>query len=173
MFSLAWPKGRAPAWVGGAQVQAFVAAVKARLPGAVMHVVRHVIECRTSSCGGHSHSPTLPTHSGGRGTRPSCQGRVVFNTVVAHPNRALLMQLVRLVERQLGAVWSPSKVGCKVVVVGVASWLHCCCCKPPQTPNCNAIRPQTQAAPLLATSSVAASASTPNPSAARPPPLPA
>ncbi|KAI7845336.1 hypothetical protein COHA_001043, partial [Chlorella ohadii] len=41
MFSLAWPKDRAPAWVGGAQVQAFVAAVKARLPDAVIHVVRH------------------------------------------------------------------------------------------------------------------------------------
>ncbi len=114
MFSLAWPKDRAPASIGGAQVQAFVAAVKARLPGAVMHVVRHVSECTcTSSCGGHAHSRSLLTNGGGSGwsSQPSCQGRVIFNTVVAHPNRALLMQLVRLVERQPGAVWKPSKVG--------------------------------------------------------------
>lgn len=110
MFSLSWPKDRAPASVGSPQVQAFVAALKAYLPGAAVHVVRHVAECTcTTTCGNRIRS--LLTNAGkGWFSQPACNGRVIFNTIVAHPDRQRLMQLVRLVERQPGAVWSQGKV---------------------------------------------------------------
>lgn len=140
MFALAWPQDRAPAWIGDSQLQDFIAAVKVHLPGAVMHVVRHVTEC-TSTCGGggsaHHRSlltwgssgwgsnrpswnwwqnkPTGGSQTPGGGQKPggsqnACQRRVIFNTVVAHPNTELLKRLVRLVQYQPGTVWNPSKV---------------------------------------------------------------
>ena len=125
MFSLAWPKDRAPASIGSAQVHDFIQAVQARLSGVVMHVVRHVSECTcTSSCSRSARS-LLTWGSGGGGGWNSgpttCQGRVIFNTVVAHPNRKLLEQLVRTVQSSPGSVWIPSKVGGQVA--GGHRWL--------------------------------------------------
>lgn len=113
MFSLAWPKERAPTSVGSAQVLAFVSALKARLPGAVAHVTRHISECTCTSTCGHRNrrrgllADVAPSHYQGDG---SCPGQVVFNVVVAHPNRALLVQLVAQAQRKPGAIWPQSKV---------------------------------------------------------------
>lgn len=112
MFSLAWPKDRAPASIGSPQVQAFTAALKAFLPGAMIHVVRHVSESTcTSKCGGYraarrsTLAAVVASHFSG-----SCSGRVVFNVVVAAPNRVKLEQLVWLANNRPGSVWSPGKV---------------------------------------------------------------
>lgn len=112
MFSLAWPKTRAPASIGDAEVVAFTAAVKARLPGAVIHVTRHISECVCSSkCsqGQQGRRRTLLATSAALSHYP-CVGRVVFNAVVAHPNRQQLAQLVRLVERTPGSLWRQQRV---------------------------------------------------------------
>lgn len=114
MFSLAWPKDRAPSSIGDAQLQAFIAVVKAYLPGAVMHVTRHISECTcTSSCsrGQHNRRRSILAAAVKPSHYPStCPGRVVFNAVVAAPNRAQLAQLVRLVQTQPGAIWPQRKV---------------------------------------------------------------
>ena len=114
MFSLAWPKDRAPASIGDAQLQAFIAALKTYPPGVVMHVTRHLSECTcTSSCSRSQHtrrrSVLAATVTSSR-YASTCPGRVVFNAVVASPNRAQLAQLVRLVQTQPGAIWPQGKV---------------------------------------------------------------
>lgn len=117
MFSLTWPKDRAPASIGSAQLQAFITAVKAYLPGAVMHVVRHVSETTCASTCGRYRSQSArratlaavtPSHHGG--SSYSCRGRVVFNAVVASPSRNRLAQLVWLVDNNPGKLWSPRTV---------------------------------------------------------------
>lgn len=123
MFSLSWPQGRAPASVGSPQVQAFVAALKAYLPGAAIHVVRHVSECTCTTTCGNRLRALLSNVGQGWFSQPACQGRVIFNTVVAHPDRQRLMQLVRTVERQPGAVWSQGKVGASRLGVCHRDWM--------------------------------------------------
>ena len=112
MFSLAWPKDRAPASIGSAQVQAFTAALKAYLPGAMIHVVRHVSENACNSACGRYHAPRRSTLAAVAPSHhpTSCRGRVVFSVVVAAPNRAKMEQLVWLANNQPGSVWSHGKV---------------------------------------------------------------
>lgn len=114
MFSLAWPKHRAPSSVGSTQVTAFTAAVKKFLPGAVMHVTRHISECTcTSSCRRSQQArrrDVLAAAMASSHYPSSCPGRAVFNVVVASPNRAQLAKLVQLAETQPGAVWPLGKV---------------------------------------------------------------
>lgn len=129
MFSLAWPKGRTPASVGDAQMAAFVAALRTRLPGAVVHVTRHISERTCSSSCSHlgRRRAMLATATAGlsslrrallTATAPShasCPGRAVFNAVVAHPNRAQLVHLVRTVELQPSSLWDARQVSSKVL----------------------------------------------------------
>lgn len=111
MFSLAWPKGHAPASIGSSHVTAFTAAVKAFLPGAVMHVTRHISKCTcTSSCSRGPQGRRSGSPADAVAPCSSCPGRVVFNVVVASPDRAQLARLVQLAETRPGAIWSPGKV---------------------------------------------------------------